>query len=129
MRFPVKASGPVEKANHLARNGKLGATVRSVIEDLKPEAAYSYADKGKRTALMVLDLQDASEMPRVAEPWFLSTPASSSSRRWSWRTWKGLAPASNGPSRILAEIRLPPALPPRRRAMASAATATWRWLA
>ena len=72
MRFPVKASGPVEKANHLARNGKLGATVRSMIEDLKPEAAYSYADKGKRTALMVLDLQDASEMPRVAEPWFLA---------------------------------------------------------
>ncbi len=40
MRFLVKASWPVEKANSLARNGKLGATVQSIIENLKPEAAY-----------------------------------------------------------------------------------------
>lgn len=72
MRFLVKASWPVEKANYLARHGELGATARSIIEDLKPEATYFYADDGKRTALMVIDLQDASDMPRVAEPWFLA---------------------------------------------------------
>ncbi len=72
MRFLVKASWPAEKANQLARNGKLGATLQSIIGDLKPDAAYFYTDKGQRTALMVLDLQDASEMPRVAEPWFLA---------------------------------------------------------
>ena len=67
MRFLVKAKWPVEKANHLARHGELGKSVQSIVEDLNPEAAYFYTDEGKRTALMVIDLQDASELPRIAE--------------------------------------------------------------
>ncbi len=39
MRFLVKASCTVEAGNALARAGKLGATIESILEDLKPEAA------------------------------------------------------------------------------------------
>jgi hypothetical protein len=33
-------------------------------------------DGGKKTVLMVIDLQDASELPRLAEPGFLAPNAS-----------------------------------------------------
>ena len=76
MRFLFKASWDIEAGNKLARNGTLGATVRSILDDLKPEAAYFLAENGKRTAYLVLDLEDASQIPAVAEPWFLACNAS-----------------------------------------------------
>jgi len=76
MRFLVKAKLDVEAANALARKGTLGATIQSIVEDLKPEAAYFIADEGKRTAYLVVDMQDASQLPAIAEPWFLALKAS-----------------------------------------------------
>ncbi len=72
MRFLVKARMDIEAANALARAGKLGSTIQSILEDLKPEAAYFVADEGQRTAYLFLDMQDPSQLPAVAEPWFLA---------------------------------------------------------
>ncbi len=76
MRFLFKASWDIEAGNKLARDGRLGATVASILDDLKPEAAYFLAEKGKRTAFLIVDMQDASQIPAVAEPWFLACNAS-----------------------------------------------------
>ncbi len=76
MRFLVTASWTVEAGNALAKKGSLGTTVESILADLKPEAAYFAADNGKRTAFLVIDMQDASQIPAVAEPWFLACNAS-----------------------------------------------------
>ncbi len=76
MRFLFKASWDIEAGNKLARDGHLGATVASILDDLKPEAAYFLAEKGKRTAFLIVDMQDASQIPAVAEPWFLACNAS-----------------------------------------------------
>jgi hypothetical protein len=43
---------------------------------LKPEAAYFLADDGRRTALMVFDLVDTSDIPSIAEPFFTTMNAS-----------------------------------------------------
>jgi hypothetical protein len=72
MRFFVKAHLDVEAANALARQGKLGSTIQSILEDLRPEAAYFVADEGKRTAYLIVDMQDPSQIPALAEPWFLA---------------------------------------------------------
>ena len=40
MRFLVKVNIPVEAGNQAARAGKLGATIQSILADLKPEAVY-----------------------------------------------------------------------------------------
>ncbi len=72
MRFLVKARMDVETANALARAGKLGSTIQSIVEDLKPEAAYFVADEGQRTAILVINMEDASQIPAIAEPWFLA---------------------------------------------------------
>ena len=76
MRFLIEASWDTEAGDKVAREGNLRATVRSILDDLEPEAAYFVADNGKRTAFLVLDTQDASRMPAVAEPWFLALNAS-----------------------------------------------------
>jgi hypothetical protein len=66
---------PVEKGNAAAKAGELSETIQSIVKELKPEAAYFLADKGQRSAILFLDLEDASQIPAVAEPWFLGVNA------------------------------------------------------
>lgn len=72
MRFIVKARMDVEVANALARAGTLGSTIQSIVEELKPEAAYFVADEGQRTAILIVNMDDPSQIPALAEPWFLA---------------------------------------------------------
>ena len=76
MRFLVKVNIPVEAGNEAAKAGKLGTTIQSIIEDLKPEAVYFTDNNGQRTGFLFLEMQDASQIPAVAEPWFLAFNAS-----------------------------------------------------
>ncbi len=57
MRFLLKVNIPVESGNSAAKAGKLGATIQSILADL-------------------LEMQDASQIPAIAEPWFLAFNAS-----------------------------------------------------
>ena len=72
MRFLVKARMDTAKANELARQGKLGEIIGAIVAEQKPEAVYFAADKGKRTAYLFLNMDDPSELPAIAEPWFLA---------------------------------------------------------
>jgi hypothetical protein len=75
MRFFVKISIPVEAGNAAAKKDGL-KVIQTILEQQKPEAAYFIADGGRRTAILILDLKDASEIPGIAEPWFLALNAS-----------------------------------------------------
>ena len=72
MRFLVKVNIPVEPGNAAAKAGKLGATIQSILAEQKPEAVYFTDDNGQRTAFIFLDMKDASQIPAIAEPWFLA---------------------------------------------------------
>jgi hypothetical protein len=76
MRFLLKVNMALDAANAAAKAGKLGTTIQSILADLKPEAVYFAADKGQRTAFIFLEMQDASQIPAIAEPWFLAFNAS-----------------------------------------------------
>lgn len=76
MRVMLKVGIPVESGNAAAKAGKLGTIIQSILADLKPEAAYFTDSDGKRTGFIILDLQDASQIPAIAEPWFLAFDAS-----------------------------------------------------
>ena len=76
MRFLLKAEWPIEAGNTAIKDGSLPGTLGSILDDLKPEAAYFLASNGKRTALLIVDMQDASHIPALAEPWFLAFRAS-----------------------------------------------------
>jgi hypothetical protein len=75
MRFMLKAILDTEKANAAAKAGTLGKTIQSIVTELKPEAAYFTDDHGKRTAYVFFDMRDASQIPAIAEPWFLAFSA------------------------------------------------------
>lgn len=72
MRFLLKVSMPVEAGNKAAKEGRLGEIINSIVKELKPEAAYFLADNGKRTGYFFLDMNDASQIPGIVEPWFLA---------------------------------------------------------
>ena len=76
MRFLVKVNIPVEAGNAAAKAGKLGTTIQSILAEQKPEAVYFMDDNGQRTAFLFLEMQDSSQIPAIAEPWFLAFNAS-----------------------------------------------------
>jgi hypothetical protein len=81
MRMLLRVSIPVETGNAAAKAGTLGSTIEKILADLKPEAAYFLADdNGNRSGSIVFDMQDSSEIPGVAEPWFLAFNATVSLR-------------------------------------------------
>ena len=57
----------------MVRNGTFESTIKKILADLKPEATYFVAtDNGERCGIMVFDMKDSSELPKVAEPFFLA---------------------------------------------------------
>jgi len=75
MRFMVRVIWDVEKGNEIARNGNLGEIAQSILEEIKPEAAYFVAEEGNRSAILFVNMEDASQIPAIAEPWFLAVNA------------------------------------------------------
>jgi hypothetical protein len=81
MRMLLRVSIPVETGNAAAKTGTLGSTIERILADLKPEAAYFFADDdGQRSASIVFDMKDTSQIPGIAEPWFLAFSAKVSIR-------------------------------------------------
>ena len=81
MRMLLRVSIPVEAGNNAAKKGTLASSVEQILADLKPEAAYFFADdNGQRSGSIVFDMKDTSEIPAVAEPWFQAFNATISLR-------------------------------------------------
>jgi hypothetical protein len=76
MRMLLKASMPVEKGNEAIKSGALHETVLSLMQLIKPEAAYFYPEDGRRTALYVFDMEGSWQLPPTVEPLFQKLDAS-----------------------------------------------------
>jgi len=74
MRFLVKVSFPVEAGNAAAKKDGF-KVIQTILEQQKPEAAYFIAEGGCRTGILIIDIKEASDIPRIAEPWFLALNA------------------------------------------------------
>ena len=75
MRVLLKVTLAHEDFNAAARSGTVGKKIQRILEEQKPEAAYWTEFGGKRTGLLIVDLPDATKIPALSEPWFLTFKA------------------------------------------------------
>jgi hypothetical protein len=75
MRILLNAKFPHRPFNDYVKDGTAGAKLNRILEAIKPEAAYFTEQNGQRSALLIVDLPDASRIPALAEPWFLTFEA------------------------------------------------------
>lgn len=71
MRMLLTARFPAEPFNTLVRKGEAGNILQAIVAELKPEAVYFTDEQGQRAAILVVDLANPSDVPRMAEPFFL----------------------------------------------------------
>ena len=75
MRFLVKATIPVEAGNALVRDPNFSKRMESLMGDIKPEAAYFAVEGGQRAMYLIVQMAEASQLPSLAEPLWLSLEA------------------------------------------------------
>lgn len=76
MRILMHIRLPNAEFNAAVKNGTISQTINRILEECKPEAAYFTEEQGQRACIMVVDLEDPSKIPFLAEPWFLTLNAS-----------------------------------------------------
>ena len=71
MRYLIKVEMETEAGNKAVRDPKFGEKMQALLKELKAEAAYFTTVKGHRGAYVVVNMDDASQMVAMAEPFFL----------------------------------------------------------
>ena len=62
---------PHQTFNAAVRDGTTGSKLNRILEATKPEAVYFTERNGRRGAVLVLEVPDASKIPSLVEPWML----------------------------------------------------------
>lgn len=75
MKMLLTIEFPPEPFNTLVRNGTVGEIIGRILESIKPEVAYFTEQDGKRGGIFVVDVKTPSEVPVIAEPFFLNFQA------------------------------------------------------
>ncbi len=76
MRIMLAFSIHPEKGDALIKEGRIGETMESILQELQPEAAYFTDVEGTRGGYLVVNMEDASQIPAVTEPLLLGLGAS-----------------------------------------------------
>jgi hypothetical protein len=72
MRMMMQVTFPHELFNAAVKDGSVGAKMKRILDQQKPETAYFTDSDGHRSAILIVDVTDASKIPWFAEPWFLT---------------------------------------------------------
>ena len=57
---------------HFIKKGAAGDIIGKILADQKPEAVYFTERNGKRSMTLIVNLDSPSDVPSIAEPWFLN---------------------------------------------------------
>jgi hypothetical protein len=71
MRMLVDIELPIEPFNTMVREGTVGTKLQEILAEIQPEAIYFTNRDGTRGATMIVDVPQASDIPKIAEPFFL----------------------------------------------------------
>ena len=75
MRTMMKVKLDTEAGSRGIQDGSLPQLMQSTLERLQAEAAYFGPEDGVRTAFIVFDLKDPSDLPSITEPLFRGVKA------------------------------------------------------
>ena len=70
MRMMMKVQIDTQAGSKAIADGSLAQVMQETMSRLRPEAAYFGPEDGVRTAFIIFDLQDPSELPSISEPLF-----------------------------------------------------------
>ncbi len=71
MKFLVKFSFANDAGNDALSDPQFGSKMKQLLTDIKAESAYFTTVNGQRGAYLVVNMDDASQIPAIAEPLFL----------------------------------------------------------
>ncbi len=71
MKMLLNVRMPHEPFNTLVRQGKVGAILGRILDEIKPEAVYWTEQDGHRSGIFIVDVREPSRVPSFAEPFFL----------------------------------------------------------
>jgi len=72
MRMLMHIKLPLEPFNSAVRDGSAGPKMRRILEAANPEASYFSEQDGHRGGILVVNVNEPADVPRLAEPWFLT---------------------------------------------------------
>lgn len=75
MRMIMLVQFPIEPFNTAVKNGTIGGKIKQIMEAVKPEHAWFSERDGKRGGILIVNVDSPSDVPRLAEPWFLALNA------------------------------------------------------
>jgi hypothetical protein len=70
MRTMMKVRLDTEAGSRAIQDGTMTKVMEQMLGRLAPEAAYFGPEDGRRTAFIVFDLEDPSQLPSITEPLF-----------------------------------------------------------
>ncbi|MFE2148334.1 hypothetical protein ACFXA3_42650 [Streptomyces sp. NPDC059456] len=75
MRVMLRAHIDTPAGNESIKTGAMPHTMKKLMDQLKPEAAYFGLSEGVRTCWIVFDMQDSAKMPPLLEGLFMEMHA------------------------------------------------------
>lgn len=70
MKYIMKIRIPNETGNENLRDPQFGKKMQEALSEIKAEAAYFTTVNGGRGGYIIVNMDDASQIPAVAEPFF-----------------------------------------------------------
>lgn len=75
MQMLMHVRFPIDPFNAAVRDGSVGQKLHRILEAIKPQATYFTAGKGQRGGTLVVTVNEPSDIPKLAEPFFLTFDA------------------------------------------------------
>lgn len=76
MKMLLTVEFPLEPFNAFVRDGTIGQKINRVLESIKPESVYFTEQDGARGCILLVEVEQAGDVPKIAEPFFLVFQAS-----------------------------------------------------
>ena len=76
MKMLLTVEFPLEPFNTYVRDGSAGEKIGRILESIKPESTCFTEQDGSRGGVFLIDVENSSDIPKFAEPFFLVFKAS-----------------------------------------------------